>query len=69
MILTSLLSHAKASSDLRQLMLKYTPPKIPSNLYGYAERACDVLDEVRKIVCASFDMWVVLQTSFVGLWR
>ena len=65
------LGNAKPTPDLRQLMLKYTPPKTsgPPLDFIYVFWANNVLDLVQKIVRTPFYMRATIQTSFVGLWR
>ena len=59
MNLIRFLSHAKASSDLRELMLKYSPLQTPWVYDGHRRYwPRDVLDEVRKMVRTPFLYYV-----------
>ncbi len=67
--LPGFLYRAKATSDLRLLMLKYTTLQTPS-VYDSCDSHWprDILDKVRKMVCTPFLYAGDFTNSFVGLW-
>ena len=63
------LVRAKATSDLRELMLKYTPLQTPW-LYNIdnTDWPLHFLKRVRKMVCTPFLYAGDFTNSFLGLW-
>ena len=63
------LVRAKATSDLRELMLKYTPLQTPW-LYNIdkSDWPLRFLNEVQKMVCSTFLYAGDITNSFAGLW-